>query len=120
MPVFYNLLFTLAMSCTASIAVTGIFFLLARKRIANKFVPILGVLQVSFLVILAAFYFLGYQFQVAVALPYIQQALDEQCGQQALVATADGFRIDSGYGWTSGDEAACYFNNVEWICNCSL
>ncbi|MBC7811094.1 MAG: hypothetical protein H7175_08110 [Burkholderiales bacterium] len=118
MPVFYDLPFALAMSCTASIGVTGVFFLLTRKRITNKFVPIMGVLQVSFVVILVAFYFLGYQLQVAVALPYIQQALDEQCGQQTLVANADGFKIDSGFWWSSGDTVDCHYNNVEWICTC--
>ncbi|MBI5669332.1 MAG: hypothetical protein HZC41_15115 [Chloroflexi bacterium] len=117
MPVLYHFLNMLLFSCSAAVVVTLIFVVLTRKKKFETLTPILGVLQLTFVIALILFYFLAPRLQISIALPYIQQALNEQCETEGIVADEDGFEADSGFRWKS-EEIECYFNYKVWRCYC--
>jgi hypothetical protein len=109
----------LAVNCSGAVMLTAVFLFLTRKKNLPKLVYALGVLQLSFVIGLILFYTLGYHIQATIALPHIQQALDEHCTGENIEAAADGFYIESRFRWESGDKLAeCYYGGVDWICSC--
>ena len=61
----------------------------------------------------------GFRLQKAIVVPYIQQALDEQCGQGNFQAREGEFYQDSGYHWRDNTNSAqCYLNGKSWSCSC--
>ena len=124
MPVFYHLPFGILVGTVCSVILTVGFAWLIRKKgwkgwDAIPFVLTFG--AVSWLIMILLVNFISYPIQVAIAVPYIQVALDEasECDGYGFIADARGFYVDSGYGWTSEDSrATCYYSNI-WICSCS-
>ena len=118
MPVFYFLPIILAVSCSSAVFLTVLFAVLTRKKRFQTLVPVLGVLQLSFLIVLIIFYLFGYDLQVSVALPHIQQALHEQCTGENIKVIAEGFYIEDVFRWRSDDESVTCAYTGAWICTC--
>jgi hypothetical protein len=58
--------------------------------------------------------------QARIALPYIQNALNEQCRNVTVVADTSGFVIDPGFKWKSQTEnVVCYPGSSGWRCDCN-
>ena len=116
--VFYGLPVALALSCLSSLLVTILFAILTRKKKFQTLVPVLGVLQLTFIIVLVLFFTVGYRLQVAIALPHIQQALDEQCIGNNIEAVADGFYSEDIFRWKTTDHSVeCAYTGA-WICKC--
>jgi len=103
---------------------TAIFSWLNRKRgfqscksVAVLFFAAIGLWFISVVVATLLLNPVLRKMQASEALPYIQDALDDECGQNRYTATEDGFNFSSTYEWSS-DAASCYFNNAQWICTC--
>jgi hypothetical protein len=95
------------------------FALVVRSGKRFSLIQTLAILQITFVIALIAFVAFGYQLQVSIALPYIRDSIERQCGIDNPLVTSDGFTIDSGYRWQSEtNEITCFFNNQEWICEC--
>ena len=114
------ILFSCGSSLVALISVTA--FLRNRHRqISTKSLLILfGVAILAFVIATLLFGSAGYKLQVAIAQPYIQQALDQKCGQGVFHANEGQFYNESGYYWRANTSAAqCFYGSKGWICSCS-
>lgn len=122
MLVFYVLPVGLAVSCIPAMFLSIFFTAWTRQKGFQTLVPILGILQLSFVIafviFLGLFYVFGYDLQVSLALPYIQQALDEQCSGNNLEASTDGFYIEDIFRWKSSDNAVECTYIDGWTCSC--
>ena len=113
MPGFYHLPFGVLFSTVCSAILTVGFIWLIRKRKIYYVIPlVLTFWPVSWVAMIVLVNFISYPIQAAIAVPYIQVALDEasECDGYGFIADARGFYVDSdGYGWTSEDSrATCY------------
>jgi hypothetical protein len=123
MPIINSLYFVPLASClTSALLCSLLFFFLRRKGHLKHYITFTTLMALFIITcVLSSFPFWGLsnRLQIAIALPYIQRALDEQCGEQRFTAHAKGFYVDSGFHWSSDDNlASCYYNNVSWICSC--
>ena len=126
MPFFYHLPFIVLVGTVCSAILTVGFAWLFRKRNINYVIPFaltFGV--VSWVVMIALVNFFGSHIQAAIAVPYVQAALDEEseCDGYSYVADTRGFYVESesGYWWASEDRRAnCGYNGYSglWRCYC--
>lgn len=124
MPIFYHfgtwILFSCGSSFIVFISVTA-FLLIRYRRVSIKsFLILLNIAILAFVIATLLFGSVGYRLQVAIAEPYIQQALDQMCGQGAF-QTNEGQLITSSFFYWRADAspAECYYNRKEWVCSCS-
>ena len=119
MPRFYHLPFVLFVSCTLSLFLLLVFFLIFRNRVHKLLVSSIGFFMFVFILLVLVINILTFKAQSLAAVPYIQEALNKYCGEHNIEANEGGFDVDSGYRWSSeSNSVQCYYNNVEWSCTC--
>lgn len=92
-----------------------------QHRISNKSLLLLfGIAVLVFIAGSALYLRVGSRLQAAIAEPYIQQALDQKCGQGVIIASEGETYNESFYHWRANTSSAtCYYDNKEWLCSCS-
>lgn len=121
---FYNSFYWLLFSCGSSFIVfvgVTVFLLKRYRQISVKSLLILfGITALAFVVSSNIFIGVGRDLQMTVAEPYIQQALDQECGQGVFHTTEGRLYNESGYYWQANTSLAqCFYNGRGWVCSCS-
>lgn len=125
MQIFYNVLYFYLFSCGSSfIAFVGVaaFLLIRYRRISIKsFLILAGIVILVFVIAALLFGRVGYELQMAIIEPYVQQALDQTCGPGVFQANEGHFGTTSAYNYWRADAspAECYYSNKGWVCSCS-
>jgi hypothetical protein len=94
-------------------------YVLLRKRLKPLLLAIVFLLvPIGLISVLRVTEDAAMNFAATLAVPYIQQALDEQCGSLNLVANASSYRYSLDFGIRYSDyPTVCQFDR-EWICEC--
>ena len=106
-----------------SILIPIVVFVIAHKRMRTSLLVKIAILVLGISACTAAgtfsSFFIADELQFDVAIPYIQNALHDQCPNKHLTADRSGFQISSTIDWISKkDNTVCFFSNVEWKCDC--
>jgi hypothetical protein len=121
---FYDGVTWILFSCGSSMVVLISITVFLRKRqhqiSAKSLLLLFGVTILAFVMATLLFGSVGYSLQVAIAEPYIQQSLDQQCGQGAFRANEGQFYDESGYYWrANASTVQCFYGSKDWVCSCS-
>jgi hypothetical protein len=119
---FFNSYTLLLLDIVFACAISAIVLIIFRKRRKHRFYPliVLTLFTASCIIGYYAMTILGSNMQRAIALPYVQQALNDQCRQTTIIADEQGFyKQDDVLYWDSSDGTShCYFSGKAWVCQC--
>ena|SRR6266496_3953149 len=115
------ILFSCGFSIIALIGVTAFLRKRQRQTSAKSLLLLIGVSILAFVIATLLFGTVGYSLQMAIAQPYIQQELDQQCGQNVFHANDGELYNESAlYHWRANTSTAqCFYDGEEWVCSCS-
>jgi hypothetical protein len=110
-------------SCFSIIALFCVAAFLSKRKphISTKSpIFVYGVLIFGFIIASVLFLSVGRRLQTTLAIPYIQESLDQKCGQGVFRAAEGDVYNESGFYWQANAKSAqCYYSSEGWICSCS-
>lgn len=124
MPIFYSAISVYGTAFFISGFLSSVlFYLTARQRKTR--IPLLllayvGIWSITFVASVVIVNFALHRAQANVASPYIQEAINSQCGIESQVIAPDDFYLSDGlYRWSSTDKSVtCYYSFDAWECSC--
>jgi phosphoglycerol transferase MdoB-like AlkP superfamily enzyme len=119
MPFFYYRSIGYLIAFILSILLTIILFQTLMRNSKITFLKVFGTFMVMFFISALVCYFVMFNLQINIAAPYIEEAINRQCGLTGFNIMDGEFDTDSRFSWSDvNKEIECRFRNSQWDCNC--